>query len=166
MMHGAAWLIPRAIAERAGPWSEDLTLVNDFDYFTRVLLQSAGVKFCRDALTYYRSGLPGSVSAQKTPRAWQSAFAAFSRGTAQLLNKENSERTRRAAAITFQSFAHSAYPLVPDLVKQAEQRVKELGGSDRPLRSGRIFNTLSAVGGWKFARRLQFFSHQLRPRRS
>ena len=38
MMHGAAWLVPRAVAERAGGWNEELSLINDFDYFARVLV--------------------------------------------------------------------------------------------------------------------------------
>lgn len=166
MMHGAAWLVPRAVAERAGPWSEDLSLVNDFDYFARVLLQSSGIKFCRDALTYYRSGLQGSLSGQKTAKAWRSAFTSFSRGTSALLGREDSPRTRHAAAITFQSFAYAAYPTVSDLVSQAEARVRELGGCDLPLRSGRIFNTLAAIGGWKLARLTQVAYHRLRSRRS
>lgn len=166
MMHGAAWLVPRTVAKRAGPWSEDLSLVNDFDYFARVLLASDGVKFVKDARTYYRSGNTRSLSAQKTPRAWRSAFDSFSRGTAALLTAEDSPRTRKAAAITFQSFAYSAYPTVPDLVIRAEQRVAALGGCDRPLRSGHLFNTIAAVAGWKTARRVQTTFHRLRASRS
>lgn len=162
MMHGAAWLVPRSIVDRAGPWGDDLSLVNDFDFFCRVLLQSDGVKFCRDAMTYYRSGMSGSLSAQKSRRAWQSAFDSFTRGTDHLLARENSERTRRAAARTFQSFAYSAYPTAPDLVALAEKRVAELGGSDYRLRSGRWFNALVSVGGWKLARCVQVFSHRIR----
>ena len=159
MMHGAAWLVPRDIAHRAGPFAEDLTLVNDFDYFSRVLLQSTGVKFCGEAKTYYRSEIQGSLSAQKSSRAWKSAFDSFTRGTGNLLARENSERTRQAAAITFQSFAYSAYPLVPDLIAQAEQRVAELGGCDRSLRSGALFNLIVSVFGWKAARRIQTAWH-------
>lgn len=164
MMHGAAWLVPREVAQRAGPFDEDLSLVNDFDYFSRVLLQSGDVKFCGEAKTYYRSGLQDSLSARKSPRAWQSAFNAFTRGTANLLARENSPRTRRAAAITFQSFAYSAYPQVPDLVARAEQRVAELGGCDRPLRSGALFNLIASICGWKTARRIQFTWQQRKAR--
>ena len=38
MMHPSAWLVPRAVAERAGPWNETLTLNDDGEYFCRVLL--------------------------------------------------------------------------------------------------------------------------------
>jgi glycosyltransferase involved in cell wall biosynthesis len=160
MMHGAAWLVPRAVAERAGSWGEDLSLVNDFDYFARVLLQSSGVKFCSEARTYYRSGLSGSLSDQKSPRAWRSAFDSFTRGTSALLAREDSPRTRRAAAITFQSFAFGAYPAEPALVLQAERRVRELGGCDLRLRCGLFFNMLARSLGWKTARRIQHFYHR------
>ncbi len=162
MMHGAAWLVPRHLVDRAGHWGADLSLVNDFDFFCRVLLQSEGVRFCPEALSYYRSGLHSSLSAQKSEKAWLSAYQSFTRGTAHLLAHENSARTRAAAARTFQSFAYAAYPTVPDLVSQAEQRVRELGGSDHKLRSGRLFNALAGFAGWKFARRMQVYSSQLR----
>lgn len=161
MMHGAAWLLPRSIVDQAGPWSEDLTLANDFDYFCYVLLKSRGVKFCPGARTYYRSGLPGRVSGQKSRKAWQSAFRAFSRGSEALLAAENSERTRTAAAIIFQGFAHTAYPVARDLVEQAEQRVRELGGCNLKLRSGHLFNLIASLLGWKAARWLQYRLHQI-----
>jgi glycosyltransferase involved in cell wall biosynthesis len=162
MMHGAAWLVPRGVAERAGPWSEDLNLVNDFDYFSRILLQSTGVKFCRDALSYYRSGLPGSLSSTKSRNAWESAYRSFTRGTQALLARENSPRTRKAAAHTFQSFAYAAYPTAPDLVREAERRVAELGGSDLELGGGRVFRFLSRALNWKIARRAQRLWHSRR----
>src|SRR4051794_28045763 len=74
MMHGAAWLIPRGLAERAGPWDETLSLINDFDFFPRVLLACRMVCFCPDAVTYYRSDLPTSLSGSKSWAAWDSAI--------------------------------------------------------------------------------------------
>lgn len=164
MMHGAAWLIPRVIVDRAGPWAEDLTLVNDFDFFSRAVLQSAGIKFCRDALSYYRSGVAGSVSSLNSYGAWVSAYESFTRGTNLLLSRENSPRTRTAVARTFQSFAYSAYPTAPDLVAKAEARVRDLGGSDYKLKSGPLFNTISAFAGWKFARKAQAMYAGMRKR--
>ena len=38
MMHPAAWLVPRNIAERAGTWDERLTLNDDGEYFACILL--------------------------------------------------------------------------------------------------------------------------------
>ncbi len=164
MMHGAAWLVPAAVARAAGPWAEDLTRINDFDYFSRVLLQSSGVAFCPGARSYYRSGIPDSVSDSKSPKAWTSAYDALSRGTALLLSREDSPRSRRAAATTFQTFAHQACPFAPDLVRRAEERVAQLGGCQHTLRAGPLFNLVSRCLGWKTARRLQHLRARLSPR--
>jgi glycosyltransferase involved in cell wall biosynthesis len=162
MMHGAAWLAPRAIAAAAGPWDERLSLINDFDFFTRVLLASQGVAFCPEARSYYRSGLPGSLSGSTSRRAWESAFLSTTLGTKSLLSREDSSRTRSAAAINWQRFVYSAYPQVPDLVTQAEAEVRSLGGCELELGGGTIFQLLRRALGWKLARRAQVLGRRLR----
>lgn len=166
MMHGAAWLTPRAVAAAAGPWDERLSLINDFDFFSRLLLASEGVAFCAEARSYYRSGLPGSMSNHTSRRAWESAFLSTELGTKSLLTREDSPRTRRAAATNWQRLAYSAYPLVPDLVARAEAHVRDLGGSDLELGGGNAFQIFRGIFGWKIARRTQLFSQHLRPRPS
>src|SRR5450432_3762028 len=76
MMHPSAWLVPRAVLDRAGPWDESLSLNDDGEFFCRVLLASAGLAFCADAgaRSFYRSGLPGSLSQQRGPAARRSQF--------------------------------------------------------------------------------------------
>lgn len=155
MMHGSAWLVPRSVAEAAGPWNERLSLINDFDYFTRVLLNSQGVAFCPGARTLYRSSLGNSLSQSTSRPAWESAFLSTTLGTNTLLARENSPRTRQASAINLQRFAYSAYPFAPDLVARAEQRIGELGGCDLAFGGGPVFQWLRRMCGWKFARRVQ-----------
>jgi len=162
MMHGAAWLIPSGVVRAAGPWCEDLTLVNDFEYFTRLLLCAERVCFCPGARTYYRSGVPGSLSGSKGALAWQSAFKAFTRGTERLLQRNSSSRALSASATVFQRFAYSAWPEAPDLVVQAEALIAKYGGCDLPLRSGFLFNCIATTLGWKAARRLQHLLHASR----
>lgn len=166
MMHGAAWLAPRAVTEAAGPWDERLSLINDFDFFSRLLLASQGVAFCPEARSYYRSGLPGSLSNHTSRRAWESAFLSTELGTKSLLTREDSPRTRRAAAVNWQRLVYSAYPLVPDLVGRAEAQVRALGGCDLELGGGRAFQVLRGIFGWKAARRAQLLGQRLRPRSS
>ncbi|MBF2097683.1 MAG: glycosyltransferase family 2 protein [Gloeomargaritaceae cyanobacterium C42_A2020_066] len=155
MMHGATWMIPRQVSDRAGRWDEKLSLINDFDYFPRVVLASQGVRFCAAAKTYYRSGVSGSLSGSKSRQAWESAFNALSQGTANLLQREDSVRTRQACAAVFQRFIYEIYPEQPDLVQLAETKVAQWGGSDEQPRGGTFFQTLRPLVGWKLARRLQ-----------
>ncbi len=155
MMHGAAWLIPRQIIEKAGPWDERLSLINDFDYFSRILLASRGIKFCLGARTYYRSGNKSSLSANISKQARQSQFLSLCLGTATLLNVENSSQTRRTCADVFQRFIYEAYPDVPELRHQARAKVRELGGTKLKAAGGPFFNVVAAITGWKVAKRIQ-----------
>ena len=59
---------------RAGPWDESLSLNDDGEYFCRVLLASPGMVYCRTGRSYYRSGLPGSLSQQRGEKARRSQF--------------------------------------------------------------------------------------------
>ncbi|MEB3280983.1 MAG: glycosyltransferase [Lyngbya sp.] len=160
MMHGAAWLVPRKIAEKAGGWDEKLSLINDFDYFSRILLASQGVKFCWGAKTYYRSGNSGSLSGSKSRSAWESAFLSLDKGTSNLLARENSPCTRHACATVFQRFIYEVYPNVSDLAQKAEAKVKQFGGSNLKPDGGPIFQSLSHIIGWKSAKQIQKWVYQ------
>ncbi len=161
MMHGAAWLVPRAVAAKAGPWDTRLSLINDFDYFTRVVLASQGVAFCPEARTHYRSNLSNSVSGTVSRRAWESAFLSTRLGTDALLAREDSPRTRQAAAVNLQRLLYNAYPFAPDLVAAAERRVAQLGGASVELGGGPVFQWLRRIAGWKFARRAQVSARRI-----
>jgi glycosyltransferase involved in cell wall biosynthesis len=162
MMHGAAWLSPRAVIETAGPWNESLTLINDLDYFTRLLLSSEGIAFCPGARTYYRSNVAGSLSRRTGRRSWESAFKATDLSTSRLLAREDSPRVRLASAINYQRLVYSAYPDVRDLVAKAETRIAELGGCGLEPGGGAVFQNLRRVVGWKLARRAQIVGRKAR----
>ena len=155
MMHGAAWLIPRAIADKAGVWDERLSLINDFDYFGRILLASKGVKFCPGAKTYYRSGNINSLSSSVSKKARESQFLSLSLGTSNLLSVEESQRTRSVSATVFQRFIYEAYPDVPELRMRAEDRVKQLGGSRLEPTGGPLFHLAKTMLGWRRAKAFQ-----------
>ena len=155
MMHPAAWLLPRAVAERAGPWLETLSLDDDGEYFARAVAASAGVRFCPAALAWYRSNLAGSLSGRRSPAAWQSAAEVCRRSTASLLALEASARSRRACALYWQRLAFAAYPDSPDVTGLALRRARELDPAVRRPPAGPGFERLARFTGWKFARRLQ-----------
>jgi glycosyltransferase involved in cell wall biosynthesis len=161
MMHPAAWLIPRSIAERVGGWNEELSLNDDGEYFTRVVLASQGIKFCWGAKSYYRSGNLNSLSGTKTRKAWESAFLSLQLGTRNLLATQNTAHTRRVCADVFQRFIYEVYPDVQDLRQQAKMTISELGGSTlQPSCGGIIFQLLSNCFGWQAAKLAQNFAYQ------
>jgi glycosyltransferase involved in cell wall biosynthesis len=155
MMHPAAWLVPRAISERAGQWNESLSLDDDGEYFSRVAVAASQIKFCPGARTFYRFGHTNSLSQKNDRAAWESKFRSVDLSTRHLLNTENSPRTRHACATRFQRFIFEFGPYAPDLEQQAEVKVREYGGTDVQPFGGPAFKALCRILGWKRAKKLQ-----------
>ncbi len=158
MMFPALWLVPMSLVKSIGPWDESLTLNNDAEYFTRVLLASDGVIFCRGAMCYYRSGISGSLSGHKSAAAWRSQFRVNELCESYVRGREDSERMRRAFSLTWQHFAHACYPYDAMMANEALARAGELHPTRIRPGGGAAFKVLSRTIGWKLARRLQVAS--------
>lgn len=167
MMHPSAWLVPRSVAERAGPWDESLSLNDDGEYFCRVLLASDGVAYCplETARSYYRSGLPGSLSQQRSLRARESHFRSLELIELHLLARENSARTRRAVADHYQRFIFDFFPVPTELMQAAAEKIAALGGSSlvEPAMGGRT-RALTKFIGWRNVWRLKHAANYWRAR--
>lgn len=161
MMQPGMFLLPRALVERVGGWDERLSLIDDFEFYARMIAASDGVRFAPDARLYYRSGIPGSLSGQKSRRAVESQFLSVMLGTGHLLAAEDSPRTRRACANVLQSFEYEHYPNHPDLRAKIRARVAELGGADIKPSGPPGFHKLRPWIGWKAARRVQRAAERL-----
>jgi glycosyltransferase involved in cell wall biosynthesis len=160
-MPPVAWLFPRGVVEKTGPWNEQLTLCNDTEYFTRAVLNSRKIAFCAEAQGFYRSG-NASLSGRKDRKALESYFRVCELCVEELLAAENSSRTRRASASLWQFFAYQTYPDAPDLVRLAEEKVADLDGTDLRFGGSTTFRFVRGVGGWKTAKRLQKLFYQIR----
>lgn len=157
MMQCALWLIPRKVLEKSGLWNEELSLINDFEFFTRVILAADEIKFSSAATLYYRSGVSNALSGRKTISAVKSAILSVQLATQQLLEKEDSERTRRVAANCLMNLAYEYELVYPELLRPITIKIKALGGSSVKYRSGKVVNLLTSIFGWKFAKRFQLF---------
>ena len=154
MMQCALWLIPRAILEKTGLWDEQLSLINDFEFFARVLCGAKEVLFCEDATLYYRSGMQASLSAEKSRKGYESQCESISRGTSYLLAQRSDVRAKLACANTCQQAYYDFYPKHRDLCKKMAERISACGGSDLQPAGGRGFQILRRMFGWKAAKRI------------
>jgi glycosyltransferase involved in cell wall biosynthesis len=157
MMHPAAWLVPRSVIEAAGEWDESLSLNDDGEYFCRVILASAGVQFCGQARSFYRSGISGSLSDRKSDAAYQSAYRAIELCTQHLLQVESSPKTQAVCSLLFQRFIYETYPAVVALQHQAECQVQALGGWTLLPSGSPTFEKLNKHFGWRMAKQIQYF---------
>ena len=161
-MFPAAWLLPRAITEAAGPWDEHLSLNDDGEYNARVLTAARKIAFCPDARAYYRSGHPGSLSGRKDAVAMASAHLACERSVHALLAADASPEARRASACLWQFLAFEAYPDHPAVAAEAEAQASALGGGNLMPSGGRLYNTVRDAAGWKVAARVQRLADRAR----
>jgi glycosyltransferase involved in cell wall biosynthesis len=154
MMQCALWMLPRQLLEKTGLWDERLSLINDFEFFARVLCSASVVLFCEDATLYYRSGMQGSLSAEKSRKGYESQCEAILLGTSYLLARCNDARARLACANTLQQGCYDFWPEHPDLCAKMEERLAQCGPADLPPAGGRMYRFLSRALGWRAAKRL------------
>ena len=155
MMQVGMFLIPESLAEKAGPWNEELTLIDDFEYFCRLFCEAKEILFVPETTLYYRSAIENSLSAQKSRKARQSECESLLLGTGHILGKRQDVEARLACANVCQHLIYDLYPKHPDLQERLKKRVEECGGAQIKPSGGRYFQMLRPWIGWKLARRLQ-----------
>lgn len=160
MTQSGMFLIPRSLLQAAGCWDERLSLIDDFEFFARIIAGSEGIRFAREARLYYRSSISGSLSGSKSREAAESAYLSLLLGTSHLLAVENTPRTRRAAANMLQTFIYDFYPRFADLRSRISRRIAELGGTDLAPLGPPGFHKLRRWTGWRVARRIQLLSER------
>ena len=160
MMPAGLFLFPSPIVKKAGGWDESLTLINDMEFCTRILLSSQKVLFCKDAKLFYRSGLQNNLSAQFERRYLVSSFKSLEKTTAMLLEQEDTARVKSVLARYWRLWSIRYFPAAPALYQKAEDWAVRLGGSDY-FPFGGISLKLSKLFGWKMVRWLQFGKQQL-----
>src|SRR5581483_8102352 len=146
---------PRAIADRAGPWDEALTLNDDGEYFTRIVLAAGAIKFSAPGASLYRSQLSSSLSRRRDDRALASLVRSVERIAAHVQSAEDSPRVRAALAEYWQRLVYELYPQEPAARRRATAKVRELGGARLPPAMGARERWVARFVGWKLARRLR-----------
>jgi glycosyltransferase involved in cell wall biosynthesis len=155
MTQCAMFLLPRSIVEKAGLWDETLSLIDDFDFFTRVILNSKKIIFDDSSTLYYRSG-NGSLSNLASDAGIRSAFKSIDQATKYFLQYNVSPEALTLCANVWQQFIYDMYPRFPEYITIAEKNIKELKGSYLPFPSGGYTKLLSKIIGWKACKKLKY----------
>lgn len=155
MMQCALWLIPREILDKSGLWNENLSLINDFDFFIRVLLAANNIRFCPEAVLYYRSGIGSSLSQQKSKKALYSGYLSTKLGCSNILNFETSLRTSKICANLYMSWYYECYPQLPYESEKMKELALSSGGSAQKFEAGGITKKLTYLLGWRLTKKLK-----------
>jgi glycosyltransferase involved in cell wall biosynthesis len=157
MTNPGIFLIPKNLIEKAGLWDENLSLLDDTEYFARTILTAEKVIFSGTSTLYYRSGING-LSTINTRKGIESAYTAAEKATDMLINKQNDGRTRLLCANLWQSFVYWIYPTQNDLTTKAEQKIKNYGGSSLKFKSGGYSKILQSIVGWKLMKKIKLWA--------
>ena len=156
-MNPGAWLVSRRLSDLAGPWDDRLSFSGDDDgeYLCRLVANSRGVKFTRDAVAFYRIGNTSGLSWRKSDKALEAFFLATTLCLDHLRRLENSDRSKAASLKFLQARLRYFEPSNPEIVQAAHKLATALGGTlSSPLPS-RTFRLVSNVTGWKTAMKMK-----------
>lgn len=157
MIQPNAWLTPAHLIEKAGRWDESLSLDDDGEFFTRILLQSSGV-VKTEGKNYYRKFQRSklSLSGRSDVKAYESALRSLMLKKEHLLRKTTSDGAKRALYNLFTDLAMKTYPKYPAVYNAIFANLEQLPRYNYlPPLGGKLINTISRIFGFKFALRLQ-----------
>ncbi len=158
-MPTSTWLVSRELTEVAGPWDTRMLVDDDGEYFCRVLLASdGGVRFIPEARLYYRFSGFGSLShIGCSERKREAQWLSMQLHIGYLRSLEDSERVRNACVRYLQHWLPSFYPERPDIVKEANEMARCLGGQLVSPRLSWKYSWIKALFGWRFAKRARMW---------
>jgi glycosyltransferase involved in cell wall biosynthesis len=155
-MQTATWLVSRELTDSAGAWDTTLSVDDDGEYFCRVLLQSDGVKFIREASVLYRLSGASSVSyIGRSKKKIEDQFRSMQLHIGYLRSLEDSERVHVACIKYLQTWHGYFYPERMDIVKQAEQIAADLGGRLVTPQLSWKYTWIRKLFGWSLAKQAQ-----------
>lgn len=159
----SAWLVSRELTEAAGPWDTTMSLDDDGEYFSRVLLASDRIRFVKEARAYYRSVGTTSLSwALRSNQKLESLWRSIQLHIRYLRSLEDSERVRAACLTYLQNYVIDFYPERLDIVEQMYRAAKDLGGQLSPPRLSWKYSWIKALFGWDSATRAQLLVPNLK----
>src|ERR1043165_2198590 len=127
-MQPATWLASRELTVAAGPWDTRLSLDDDGEYFTRVVLASDGIKFIPGGRVYYRRGFDSLSYMSRSNKKYESQYLAIELQVRHVRTLPDSERLRAACLEFLQQWLVSFYPERMDLSEKLMKLARDLGG--------------------------------------
>jgi len=129
---------------------------DDGEYFCRVLLASDGTRFVPEAKVFYR--MAGSTSLSyigRSDRKREAQWLSMQMHVDYLRSLEDSQRVRDACVKYLQNWLVFFHPERLDLVKQAEEMARNLGGQLVAPQLSWKYSWIKALFGWQWAKRAQ-----------
>lgn len=162
MVQTSAWLTPRSIAHKIGPWNEKISLNDDGEYFARAVLNVDCICKSNIGETFYRKyRSQKSLSGTREKKHLKSGLKAIDLIASHLFKKTKSEKAKKAIARHYKEFAFFYYLDSPKIAEIALKKARKLGYNKMNPCFGTIFGrVLSFIFGWKNIKKLQAFIYK------
>ena len=162
MVHPGAWLTPRSVAAKAGPWDETPSPDDDGEYFSRNVLASHGLRRAPGVYSFYRKHISGAnLSGARSRQLLLGAMHSLDRKAEQLLARTDDARARRGLAHCYVERAVSAYPFCPEASRHGLACARQLDPACTIPNLGGRSELIRRFFGWKAARRLSAWRGRL-----
>lgn len=157
-----AWLVPLKLVKSTHGWDSRAGLNDDGEYFMRIILNSTGIIFCKEAVFYFRRDVPNSLSKQfHSKEVYIKWFFSYQSYAENFLKKLEKPTAKKLAWKALSVYYISSYPKYPDLLKQCKLQMKELGYNKPFATGGNVFLIISKYIGvenalvlWDYKRKI------------
>ena len=155
-MQTATWLVSRTLTQAAGPWDTRLSLDDDGEYFSRVVLASDAIRFVPDAKVFYRQpGFDRLSSIDRSDKKLESQFLSMQLHVEYLRSFEKSDRVRAASLAYLQTWFGWFFEERPDLAQELGRLAATLGGRLEAPRLPWKYFWIQKLFGWTVAKRVR-----------
>lgn len=154
-------LMSRQLKEKSGKWNEELSLNDDFQFFSKLFSKVKMIRFNKKGKLMYRSNINGLSSKTKSHIAQSSNLKAIIEAVDTALVRFDDLPTKQACVNLLQQFIFDIYPSHDSLKNIANQKIATIG--IRPsitFTAGGYTKFLSQLIGWKNTKRLKHAINQ------
>ena len=122
-----SWLISRELHQKIRGWDKTISVLDDSVFFGKVAYKAKKIVYVSESKVYWRQDKTDSLSKNVSREGMKSHLLACDNYMYIIKEDLNYPGLKYALAMQYSIFIYRAYPMYMDLVKKAEDRIKELG---------------------------------------
>ena len=157
-----AWLVPSKLVKSTSGWDSNAGLNDDGEYFMRIILNAAGIIFCKEAIFYFRRDVPNSLSKQFNSKdvyiKWLFSYQSFVK---HFLEKFEDSIAKKLGWKALSVYYCSSYPYYPDLLTQCKAQMNELGYKNPFATGSSLFLLIAQFLGTENALKILLYKNKI-----